>query len=78
MRPCLTLNFTSILNMTFEFYPQDIDKAWKDLEQAEKDFQDWILSQLRKYVNFSLFFYKNLNLKLLLQNSWFLDIPYFL
>jgi len=26
----------------------DIDKAWKDLEQAEKDFQDWILSQLRK------------------------------
>lgn len=39
--------------MTFEFYPQDIDKAWKDLEQAEKDFQDWILSQLRKYVNFS-------------------------
>lgn len=28
---------------------QDIDKAWKDLEQAEKDFQDWILSQLRKY-----------------------------
>jgi len=27
---------------------QDIDKAWKDLEQAEKDFQDWILSQLRK------------------------------
>ena len=53
MRPCLTLNFTSVLNMTFEFYPQDIDKAWKDLEQAEKDFQDWILSQLRKYVNFS-------------------------
>lgn len=26
----------------------DIDKAWKDLEQAEKDFQDWILNQLRK------------------------------
>ena len=26
----------------------DIDKAWKDLEQAEKDFQDWILAQLRK------------------------------
>ena len=46
MRPCLTLNFTSILNMTFEFYPHDIDKAWKDLEQSEKDFQDWILSCL--------------------------------
>lgn len=26
----------------------DIDKAWKDLEQAEKDFQEWILEQLRK------------------------------
>ncbi|XP_057315716.1 alpha-actinin-like [Hydractinia symbiolongicarpus] len=26
----------------------DIDKAWKDLEQAEKDFQDWILNELRK------------------------------
>lgn len=36
------------------YMPQDgilvsnIDKAWKDLEQAEKDFQDWILNQLRK------------------------------
>jgi len=26
----------------------DIDKAWKDLEQAEKEFQDWILGELRK------------------------------
>jgi len=26
----------------------DVDKAWKDLEQAEKDFQDWILAQLRR------------------------------
>ena len=34
--------------MVLKFVSQDIDKAWKDLEQAEKDFQDWILSQLRK------------------------------
>jgi len=27
---------------------QDIDKSWKDLEQAEKDFQEWILNELRK------------------------------
>ena len=27
---------------------QDIEKSWKDLEQAEKDFQDWILAELRK------------------------------
>jgi len=27
---------------------KNIDKAWKELEQAEKDFQDWILNQLRK------------------------------
>ncbi|XP_004208576.1 alpha-actinin [Hydra vulgaris] len=26
----------------------DIEKSWKDLEQAEKDFQDWILAELRK------------------------------
>ena len=52
MKPCLLLIFESMLNMAFKFFSQDIDKAWKDLEQAEKDFQDWILSQLRKYVLF--------------------------
>lgn len=43
--------------MAFILVSQDIDKAWKDLEQAEKDFQDWILSQLRKYVLF-IYLYK--------------------
>ena len=29
-------------------YLQDISRAWGDLEGAEKDFEDWLLKEMRR------------------------------
>ena len=40
--------FLIILMFFFSFNTQDINQAWGNLEGAEKDLEDWLLTEMRR------------------------------